>query len=151
MFMYKPIQKLDILYANCTAICMIVHLFFSMCHRTKKCSKCERTICWWAYKLRAWFPSCLKGAYTFPPCCLVPSAQYAIDNRLSSHKKAPAFSPSSNLSLVTPGDSDLNESKKRAPNHTCVYTEDNQSKLIETSSCQPPTGSSQKQHYPNEI
>ena len=34
---------------NCTAICMIVRLFFSMCHRTQKCNNCERTICWWAY------------------------------------------------------------------------------------------------------
>ena len=35
MFMYKPTQKLEDLYGNCTAICMIVRLFFSMCHRTK--------------------------------------------------------------------------------------------------------------------
>ena len=65
MFMYKPIQKLEILYDNCTAICMIVRLFFSMCLWTKKCRKCERTICWSAYKLRAPCASCLKGAYTF--------------------------------------------------------------------------------------
>ena len=35
MFMYKPIQKLEILYANCMAICMIVRLLISMRHRTK--------------------------------------------------------------------------------------------------------------------